>query len=82
MVLNSSDTCQMGVSLSKDLSSVGSVGFGDVGSSVTLSCWRAGVWGVKGASRGDGDGSVITRIGLFCGPGMQSSVGGTVCISR
>ena len=65
----------MGVSLSKDLSSVGFDGCRtscDVGSFVTLSCWRANVWGVEGASRGDG--SINTRIGLVWGPGMQSSV--------
>ena len=83
VVPKSGDTCQTGVSLSKDLSSVGFGGWEavfDVNSSVTLSCWRAGVWGVEGGSRGDG--SVSTRIGLVWSPGIQSSVGGTVCISH
>ena len=78
----SGDTCQMGFSLSKELCSVGFGGwetvFG-VDSFVTLSCWRASVWGVEGASRGDG--SVSTRISLVWSPDIQSSVGGTVCIS-
>ena len=83
VVPKSGDTCQTGASLSEDLSSVGFGGWEtvfDVNSSVTLSCWRAGVWGVEGASRGDG--FVSTRIGLVLSPGMQSSVGGAVCISH
>ena len=79
---NSGDTCQTGVSLSEGLSSVDFGGWETVfpvDSSVTLSCWRAGVWGVEGASRGDG--SVSMRIGLVWSPGIQSSVGGAVCIS-
>ena len=83
VVPKSGDTCQTGVSLSKDLSSVGFGGWEtvfNVDSSVTLSCWRAGVWGVEGASRGDG--SINTRIGLVWSPDIQSSVGGTVCINR
>ena len=83
VVPKSGDTCWTGVSLSKELSSVGFGGwetvFG-VDSSVTLSCWRAGAWGVEGASRGDG--SVRTRIGLVWSPDIQSSVGGAVCISH
>ena len=80
---NSGDTCWTGVSLFEDLSSVG---FGswetvfDVDSSVTLSCWRASKWGVEGASRGDG--AVSTRISLLYSPATQSSVSGTVCVSR
>ena len=65
VVPKSGDTCQTGVSLSKDLSSAGFGGWEtifDVDSSVTLFCWRAGVWRVEGASRGDG--SVSTGIGL------------------
>ena len=65
MVPRSGVTCWTGVSPFEDLSSVGFDGWEtvfDVGSSVTLSCWRAHVWGVEGASRGDG--SVSTRIGL------------------
>ena len=66
VVSNSGDTCQTGVSLSEDLSSVGFGGWEtvfDVDSSVTLSCWGAGVWGVEGASRGED--SMSTRISLF-----------------
>ena len=80
---NSGHTCQMRVSLSEDLSYVSFGGCGtssDVGSSVTLSCWRASVWGVEGVSRGDG--SVNTRIGLVWSPGIQSSVSGTACINH
>ena len=83
VVPKSGDTCQMGASLSKDLSSLGFGGWEtvfDVNSSVTLSCWRAGVWGVEGASRGDG--SISTRIGLVWSLGIQSSMGGAVCISH
>ena len=79
MVPNSGDTCQTGVSLSEDLSSVGfggwETGF-DVDSSVTLSCWGAGAWGVEGASKRDG--SVSMRIGLVCSPAIQSSGGGSL----
>ena len=81
VVPKSGDTCQTGFSLFKDLSSVGFGGWKavfDVNSSVTLSCWRAGVWGVEGASRGD----VSTRISLVWSPGIQSSMGGAVCISH
>ena len=79
---NSGDTCQTGVSLSDDLSSAGFGGWEtvfDEDSSVTLSCWSAGVCGFEGASRG-GD-SMSTRIGLSQSPAIHSSVGGTVCIS-
>ena len=80
---NSSDTCQIGVSLSEDLSSAGFGGWEtvfDVGFFVTLSCWEARVWGVEGTSRG-GD-STSTRIGLSQSPVIHLSVGGTVCISH
>ena len=83
VVPNSGDTCQMGVSLSEDLSSTGLGGCEtvfDVDSSVTLTCWRAGVWGIEGASTGDG--YISTRIGLVWSPGIQSSVGGAVCINH
>ena len=71
VVPNSGDTCWTGVSLSEDLSSVGFGGCEtvfDVDSSVTLSCWRAGVWGIEGASREDG--SVSIRISLVWSPGL------------
>ena len=83
VVPKSGDTCQTGVSLSEDLSSVGFGGWEtvfNVDSSVMLSCWRASVWGVEGASRGDG--SISTRIDLVWSPDIQSSVGGTVCINH
>ena len=82
VVPNSGDTCQRGVSLSEDLSSAGFGGYEtvfNVDSSVTLSCWRAGVWGIEGAGRGDG--AVSTRISLVWSPGIHLPVGGTVCIN-
>ena len=48
-------------------------------SSVTLSCWKASVWGAAGANKGDG--SVRIRVGLVWNTGIHSSVGGMVCIS-
>ena len=47
-------------------------------SSITLSCWRAGIlWGV---SRGAGV-VCLRRIGLVCRTCMHSSIGGKVSLS-
>ena len=79
VVPNSGWTWWIGVSLSEDLSSVGVNDVSVSNSSVTLSCWRAGVWGAGGANKGDG--SMRIRVSLVWNTGIHSSVGGTVCVS-
>ena len=74
---NSGDTCWMGVSLSKDLSSAG---FGGWETVFDVDSSEAGVCGVEGASRGVD--STRTIISLSQSPARHSSASGTVCISH